>query len=109
MYETIISYMGVILVSTALCHFISNILLLHRLKRDHTKVWMDLGEPSIFWNNSMRNGFRVMGFVFRRDNLNDKTLKSLKVAVAVFFILFTLMVFATIAIALNLSLGQYAP
>lgn len=38
-------------------------LLLGRLRREHSAVHKQLGEPSLFSNNTISNGLRVLGFV----------------------------------------------
>lgn len=35
---------------------------LHELRTRHAEVWRGLGEPSLFLNNSIRNGLRTLKF-----------------------------------------------
>ena len=41
-------------------------LLLSRLRREHSVVHKALGEPSLFQNNTVSNGLRVLGFLLTR-------------------------------------------
>jgi hypothetical protein len=34
------------------------------MKRAHPDTWNDLGQPSVFWNNSLRNNWLFLGFLF---------------------------------------------
>jgi hypothetical protein len=37
---------------------------LHRILRErHPAVYDSLGQPTLFWNNSMKNSFAVLGFI----------------------------------------------
>jgi hypothetical protein len=37
---------------------------LYRILRErHPAVYDSLGQPTLFWNNSMKNGFAVLGFI----------------------------------------------
>ena len=37
---------------------------LYRMLRErHPAVYDSLGQPTLFWNNSMKNGFAVLGFI----------------------------------------------
>ncbi len=42
---------------------------LNALKRDHRAIWKELGEPSLFLNNSLRNNFLVVRFLYKRQYL----------------------------------------
>jgi hypothetical protein len=44
--------------------FISHGALLRRLRNHHSDVWDQLGQPSLFLNNTISNNFRVTGFVW---------------------------------------------
>jgi hypothetical protein len=38
-----------------------------RIEERHTDTWRALGEPSLFLNNTIRNNFRVLGWLWRKD------------------------------------------
>jgi hypothetical protein len=46
---------------------------LNYLKRAHHEVWLELGSPTLFLNNSIKNGFLTLRFLYsaRHKNLND--------------------------------------
>lgn len=39
------------------------------LERRHPATWHDLGAPTLFFNNSLRNNFRVLRFLLRKQYL----------------------------------------
>ena len=70
------------------------------LKENHPEKFKELGEPSLWWNNSPRNGIRIMKFLFSKDlifsrNINLSKNRSyarffLVVGIADFILLFIL-------------------
>lgn len=47
-------------------------LVLNFLQSHYPDKWKELGEPSLWWNNSPRNSFRLIGFLFKNpDNIQD--------------------------------------
>ena len=57
---------------------VAGYLLVH-LKRTHPVVWVELGSPSLFWNNSIRNNWLSTKFLWsaRHRQLQDETLSRL--------------------------------
>jgi len=71
-------------------------LLLRRLKQRHAEIWNELGSPTLFWNNSIRNGFLVSGFIIRRRyaRLRDRTLALLgDIVLVLSLVLLTIFIF----------------
>lgn len=62
-----------VLVAATIIYLIAVSAMLSKLRRNHVATFRDLGEPSLFTNNTMSNGARVVRFVFSREykNLND--------------------------------------
>ena len=50
--------------------------LFNKLKRDHHDTFVQLGEPSLFWNNSPKNSVAFIGFLLggKYKILNDHAL-----------------------------------
>lgn len=48
------------------------------LKTKYPEKYKELGEPSLFWNNSIRNGVRVLKFLFSNDPIILKDTSLLK-------------------------------
>jgi hypothetical protein len=44
------------------------------LKRNHSKIYKELGEPKFFFKKSKVNGYRALKFLYKREhsNLNEK-------------------------------------
>ena len=63
---------------------------LARLKARHSQTWESLGRPSLFFNNTISNGWKVMGFLWsgRFAKLNDMWLNCYAVAIIVLAIAF---------------------
>ncbi len=55
------------------------IALFKRLKSRHLSKYREMGEPSLFWNNSMRTVWTTLKYLFKREhkNLNDNSLSLL--------------------------------
>jgi len=71
---------------------------LRNLKHNHPTRWHELGEPSLFLNNSLRNNFLVLQFLFRKEYLHlkdhiveekaERVLKAYIVALVLFVVTF---------------------
>ena len=70
-----------------------------RIKKFHYSTYFNLGQPSLFWNNSFKNNFLFLKFLFSRSYkiLNDSVLKrlcdSLIVILCIYVILFFYFIF----------------
>lgn len=40
---------------------------LRYIKMNHQQQWVELGSPSLFWNNSLRNNYLFLRFLFTRS------------------------------------------
>ena len=58
------------------------------LKSRHPSKFREMGEPSLFWNNSMKTGWATARFLFRREHkdLDDSTLSLLSDSMLVFIV-----------------------
>lgn len=74
----------------AICWFVFIEVVFFRLKKYHNKEYKMLGEPSIFWNNSLRNNFLFAKFLFARkyQKLNDKYLENICKGMLIFLIIY---------------------
>ncbi len=61
---------------------------LRYLRLNHHQTWIELGSPSLVWNNSMRNNFLFLKFIFKREHvpLADPKLTSLCGILRVFYV-----------------------
>ncbi len=67
------------------------IFLYKRLKILHLEKYKEMGEPSLFWNNSMKTGWATIKFLFKREHkdMNDNLLSYLCDFMLVFFALYS--------------------
>jgi hypothetical protein len=58
------------------------------LKNKHAKKWQELGAPTLFINNSMKNNFAVLKFLKNKEyiKLNDSQLSKMSVTLRYFHI-----------------------
>jgi len=83
----------------AICWFVFLKIIFSRLKKYHIEEYKALGEPGVFWNNSLRNNFLFAKFLFARKykKLNDKFIQvacDLMLAILIlYFILFVSLIF----------------
>jgi TRAP-type C4-dicarboxylate transport system permease small subunit len=80
--------------------------LFRRLRTDHHAKFVEMGEPSLFVNNSPRTSFLLLRFLFRREDkeLGDRALTKLTKTMLVFFFIYVLLflgVFVTIYVWAN--------
>jgi hypothetical protein len=73
-----------------------------RLRRRHPSVFESLGSPSLFWNNSPRNNFLFLRFLFGSEprQLRDETLVRvcvfMRILIAAYLMLFFLLLVTSI-------------
>ena len=74
------------------------ITLFKRLKSKHPEKYVEMSEPSLFWNNSMKTNWYTLKFLFGREHkgLNDNFLSSLSDSMLVFFSIYLLLFFGII-------------
>lgn len=79
------------------------------LSTDHPDIYKDLGEPTLFWNNSPRTAFLLMKFIFKKQYLgkNNSKLENHGNIMFAFFIMYTtLFVFLFISFVLVPTNGK---
>lgn len=61
-------------------YFIFLTKLINMLKEKYPDKFRELGEPSLWWNNSPRNGYRMLRFILSHDPIfsTDKELSTTK-------------------------------
>ena len=71
------------------------LVLFRKLKTQHPEKFKEMGEPSLFWNNSMKTGWATLKFIVKREHkgLNDGSLSMLSDSMLVFFVLYTVLFF----------------
>jgi len=76
--------------AVALIYMASVGYLMRYLKDAHHQTWLDLGSPSVFLNNSIRNGLLTFGFLFggKYRTLNDQKLNRIIWGTRALFVLF---------------------
>ena len=84
-----------VLMAMVLIWFVMIIALFRRLKLRHLDKYTEMGEPSLFWNNSMKTGWATLRFLFRREHkdLRDDSLSLLSDSMLVFFAIYTILFF----------------
>lgn len=75
------------------------------LERKHLNTYKELGEPSIFWNNSAKNNFLFYGFLFKRKylKLNDRLINILCNILLFYFIIYTVLIITLFFLILSLA------
>lgn len=87
------------LMAMVLIWFLMVATLFKRLRAKHPETYKEMGEPSLFWNNSMKTNWAMLEFLRKRRHkgLNDKSLSLLSdfmlVFLAVYMALFLGMFF----------------
>ena len=81
-----------------------------KLESEHPEKYKQMGEPSLFWNNSMKTGLATLKFIGKREhkNLNDTALSKLSDFALVFFIIYTVMLFGMFFGAFSISMRTSA-
>jgi hypothetical protein len=59
----------ILLAPIILGYLVSLQMFLYRLRHEHPRHYEELGRPSLFLNNSISNGFRVVRYLINRDYL----------------------------------------
>jgi len=91
-----------VLMVMVLIWFAMIIALLRRLKLKHPAKYSEMGEPSLFWNNSMKTTWTTLKYLFKREHkeLNDNSLSllgdSMLVSLVIYVILFFGLIFGVL-------------
>ncbi len=74
------------------------IALFKRSKSKHLPKYREMGEPSLFWNNSMRAVWATLKYLFKREHkdLNDNSLSLLSDSMLVFLVIYVILFFGLI-------------
>lgn len=91
-----------VLMVMVLIWFAMIIALFKRLKLKHPAKYSDMGEPSLFWNNSLKTTWTTLKYLFKREHkeLNDNSLSLLSDSMLVFLIIYVVLFFGLILGAL---------
>ena len=91
MSTTFIGLFAVLFLSVFVWFFLV-VRLFKLLKSEHPEKYREMGEPTLFWNNSPKTSWELMKFLLKRDyiDMNDPKLSTLGNAMLVFFVLYTL-------------------
>jgi len=76
----------VLLVMTVPFYFLVLNKIIGVLKNKYPQKYIELGKPSLFFNNSPENGMNLLGFVFSKDGINDADLNNYKLIAKIFLI-----------------------
>jgi hypothetical protein len=57
----------VLLFASCIAGFVLMYVFLYRLRTQFTQAWKALGEPTLILNNSVKNSFATMRFLWRRE------------------------------------------
>jgi hypothetical protein len=81
---------------------ILNLAFLNRLKKSHALKWKELGEPTLFYNNSIKNSLGVKKFIRERQDLalGDSRLSLLTMLNKYFGIIYVIYFIAFVALAI---------
>ncbi len=92
-----------VLMAMVFVWFAMIITLFKRLKSKHLSKYREMGEPSLFWNNSMRTVWTTLKYLFKREHkeLNDNSLSFLSDSMLVFLVIYVILFFGLIFGALS--------
>ena len=87
-----------VLMAMVFIWFAMIIALFKRLKSKHLSKYREMGEPSLFWNNSMRTVWTTLKYLFKREhkNLSDNSLSLLSDSMLVFLVTYVILFFSLI-------------
>jgi hypothetical protein len=74
--------------------------LFRRLREQHASTYVEIGSPSLFWNNSMRNNWLFLKFLFgsKWRQLSDLAVSNVCRFMRVFIVVYFLLFLALIAL-----------
>lgn len=81
-----------------------------KLEREHPEKYKQMGEPSLFFNNSLKTGLVTLKFIGKREhnNLNDPALSKLSDFALVFFVIYAVIFFGMFFGAFSMSMQATA-
>lgn len=91
------------LLGIVLAWFVLVKLLFTRLERAHPEKYESMGKPSLFWRNSPAGAFAMLKFLVAREHrsLNDSYLSKLSDAMLVFLLIYMVLFFGLIFMAVG--------
>ena len=94
----LMAFLFPVIMVMGLIWFAMIITLFKRLKSKHPEKYIEMSEPSLFWNNSMKTNWYTLKFLFGREHkeLNDNFLTSLSDSMLVFSVIYLLLFFGII-------------
>jgi hypothetical protein len=100
-----------VLMAMVLIWFAMIFSLFRMLKNSHPEKYKEMGEPSLFWNNSMKTAWATIKFLFRREHkvLNNSTLSFLSDSMIVFFALYFVLFFGLFMSVISMGAAGVAP
>jgi Na+/melibiose symporter-like transporter len=87
-----------VLMVLVLIWFAMIIALFKKLKLRHPGKYSEMGEPSLFWNNSLKTNWKTLKYLFKREHkdLNDNSLSLLSDSMLVFLVIYVILFFGLI-------------
>lgn len=81
-----------------------------KLQSSHPEKYKQMGEPSLFMNNSMKTALATLKFIGKREHnhLNDPALTKLSDFALVLFIVYTVIFFGMFFVVFSLSMQAQA-
>ncbi len=74
--------------------------LFRRLRKRHPATYEAIGSPSLFWNNSMRNGWLLLKFLFssKPQELGDPVIRWLARLMRIFLVVYPFFFLGIVAV-----------
>lgn len=94
-------YLFTTILIMAIIGFITVDYLFKLIKKNYPAKYKELGEPSLFYNNSIKNNLLFFKFIFFGDykNLDNRRINSISNFLRIFFVIYSLLfIFAFILI-----------
>ena len=87
-----------VLMAMVFIWFAMIIALFRRLKLSHPEKYRVMGEPSLFWNNSLKTTWTTLKYLFKREHkeLKDNSLSLLSDSMLVFLVIYVILFFGLI-------------
>jgi len=82
-----------VIIAMVIAWLIMIVALQKRLKSNHIEKYKEMGEPSFFYNNSIKSSFATIKFLFKREhkNFNDKALSILSDGMLIFLTVYAIL------------------
>ncbi len=97
--NTLLACVAVLISMVAVWFFVLG-WLFHRLANQHATAYRTIGSPTLFWNNSPRNNWLLLRFLFsaRHRQLSDKALTNVTRFARAFLIIYLCAFFGLVAL-----------